>query len=409
MSATPNRRPKVLHLATSDSSLELLLRPQLEAFEEAGYEIVTASASGPYVEALEASGIRHVPLEHATRSMNLARDVAMLPELYRIFRAERPDIVHTHNPKPGWFGRIAARVARVPVVINTVHGLYATEVDPRSKRFVIYALERVASAFSDRELVQNVEDVRILRKLRVPDRKLVTLGNGVDLDRFTPPDEERRAKARAALDLADDELVVGVVGRLVWEKGLREVFELARRLPGRLPKGRLVVAGPLDPEKSDGLSASDLAAISDETGVVFLGERSDIEAVYDALDVYLLASHREGFPRSAMEAAACGLPVVASNIRGCRQVVDHDRTGLLFTKGRVSELVDAICALDDAEVRAGMSRAAVRKARDSFDQRAVIDITLDAYEQLLGERRGWRRVLAAVSRRPRRTAPSPAG
>lgn len=409
MSATPNRRPKVLHLATSDSSLELLLRPQLEAFEEAGYEIVTASASGPYVEALEASGIRHVPLEHATRSMNLARDVAMLPELYRIFRAERPDIVHTHNPKPGWFGRIAARVARVPVVINTVHGLYATEVDPRSKRFVIYALERVASAFSDRELVQNVEDVRILRKLRVPDRKLVTLGNGVDLDRFTPPDEERRAKARAALDLADDELVVGVVGRLVWEKGLREVFELARRLPGRLPKGRLVVAGPLDPEKSDGLSASDLAAISDETGVVFLGERSDIEAVYDALDVYLLASHREGFPRSAMEAAACGLPVVASNIRGCRQVVDHDRTGLLFTKGRVSELVDAICALDDAEVRAGMSRAAVRKARDSFDQRAVIDITLDAYEQLLGERRGWRRALAAVSRRPRRTAPSPAG
>lgn len=389
--------PKVLHVTTSDASLELLLRPQLEAFQAAGYEVVTASAPGPYVASLEAAGIRHIPLEHATRSMDLGRDLAMFPELYRMFRRERPDIVHTHNPKPGWFGRIAARTARVPVVMNTVHGLYATESDPRPKRLVVYGLERFASMFSDLELVQNPEDVEVLRKLRVPTSKVRTLGNGVDLERFTVAPRERREQARAALGLSPDHVAVGVVGRLVWEKGLREIFEVARRLPTRVESARVIIAGPLDPEKADGLSAPDLEAIAKETGVEFIGERADIEQVYDALDIYVLASHREGFPRSAMEAAACGLPVIASRIRGCRQVVDHGSTGLLFTMGKVGELTDAICELAGAqEQRRRMGRAARRKAEAEFDQQAIIAVTLGAYGRLIEEhraRQGAARVL----------------
>jgi len=387
--ATANgRKPKVLHITTSDSSLDLLLKPQLEAFKAAGYDVVTASAPGRYVASIEALGIRHVPLTHATRSMDVGRDLAMLPELFRLFRQERPDIVHTHNPKPGWFGRIAARLAGVPVVMNTVHGLYATESDPRPKRWVIYALERLAAAFSDLELVQNPEDVMVLRKLRVPPARLVTLGNGVDLDRFNVATPDERAAARAALGITDDQLVVGVVGRLVWEKGLREVFELSRRLPGRVAGARVVVVGPLDPEKSDGLIGPDLPAIDAEAGVEFLGERLDIENIYDAIDIYVLASHREGFPRSAMEAAASGLPVVASDIRGCRQVVDHGRTGLLFPVGKVAALTDAVVALaDDPDRRRRMGEAARRKAEADFDQRRVIDTILQAYERLLGTAR----------------------
>lgn len=383
---TRSQRPTVLHITTSDSSLQLLLRPQLEAFRDAGYEVVTASAPGPYVASLEAAGIRHIPIEHATRSMNLGRDLAMLPELYRLFRRVRPDIVHTHNPKPGWFGRVAARLAGVPVVMNTVHGLYATESDPRTKRFMIYALERIASLFSDMELVQNPEDVDVLRKLRVPRRKVVLLGNGVSLARFNVAPPERRAQARATLGLEDGEVAIGVVGRLVWEKGLREVFEVARRLPGRLEGARIIIAGPLDPEKSDGLSASDLVAIGEETGVEFIGERTDIEMVYDALDIYVLASHREGFPRSAMEAAASGLPVVASSIRGCRQVVEHRKTGLLYPVGKVAELTEAICSLATSdERRRQMGVEARRKAEAEFDQQAIIDIILDAYGRLLAQ------------------------
>jgi glycosyltransferase involved in cell wall biosynthesis len=389
MTAVPTRRgaPKVLHLTTSDSSLDLLLRPQLEAFKEAGYEVLTASAPGRYVQAVEASGIRHIPLQHATRSMDVRRDLAMIRELYRTLRRERPDIVHTHNPKPGWFGRVVSRAARVPVVLNTVHGLYATESDPRYKRYLVYTLERVAAAFSDLELVQSTEDVDVLRKLRVPEDRLVTLGNGVDLERFDVPTPEARKAAREALGIADDEIAVGVVGRLVWEKGLREVFEASRRLPTRVPGIRFLVAGPLDPEKSDGLLGPDLGEITDQSGVEFLGERIDIEAVYDALDIYLLASHREGFPRSAMEAAASGVPVVASNIRGCRQVVEDGVNGLLFGVGRVGELCEAVATLAlDATLREGMSKEARRKAEADFDQKQVIEIVLDAYDRLLAEK-----------------------
>jgi glycosyltransferase involved in cell wall biosynthesis len=395
--------PKVIHVTTTDVSLELLLGPQLRAFAEAGYEVVGASAPGPYVEAIEAAGIRHEPLHHATRAMSVARDARATREMFQLFRREQPDIVHLHNPKPGWFGRPAAAAARVPGIVNTVHGLYATEDDRLALRAVVYALERFAAAWSDVELVQNPEDVARLRWLRVPSAKLVTLGNGIDLRRFDPAAVDPEAIARCRAELGGDEgtVLVGAVGRLVWEKGLREVFEAARLLRSRCPRARLAVIGPLDPEKSDGLTAPDLARISEETGVVFPGERRDIEVVYGALDAYVLASHREGFPRSAMEAAAMGCPVIATDIRGCRQVVDHGSNGLLFPVGDAAALADAIASVveDDAR-RASMGEAAIAKAAVEFDQSRVIDLTLDAYERVLAApRRGGRRARPAPPRR----------
>lgn len=147
------------------------------------------------------------------------------------------------------------------------------------------------------------------------------------------------------------------------------------------------MVGPLDPEKADGLEQEDLRAIADDSGVEFLGERSDIETVYDALDIYVLASHREGFPRSAMEAAASGIPVVASNIRGCRQVVDDGVTGLLFPVGKVAELTESIVELaNDPDRRAEMAKAARAKAEAEFDQATVIGTILRGYERLLTDR-----------------------
>lgn len=377
---------KVLHVTTTDMSLELLLGPQLRAFAAAGYEVVGASAPGPYVERLERDGIRHIALAHATRSMELGSDLRAGPELVRVFRRERPDIVHTHNPKPGWYGRPAARVARVPVVVNTVHGLYATEDDSLKRRSVVYALERLAASCSHAELVQNHEDVDTLRRLRVPRRRLAELGNGIDLERFDPTavDPDAVAATRAAFGADEQTVLVGAVGRLVWEKGVREVFAAAAALRERLPTLRVVVVGPLDPAKGDGLTAADVERISAETGVHFAGERQDMEVVYAALDAYVLASHREGFPRSAMEASAMASPVIASDIRGCRQIVDHDRTGLLFRVGDATSLAAAIARIvEDEQLRRDLGAAAADKARRCFDQQDQIDLTLATYERLL--------------------------
>jgi glycosyltransferase involved in cell wall biosynthesis len=251
---------------------------------------------------------------------------------------------------------------------------------------VVYGLERFAAAFSDAELLQSSEDVPVLRRLRVPDQRIAVLGNGIDLGRFSPPSSADRLAARAEIGLADDEVAVGVVGRLVWEKGLREVMAMAAELRRSRPGARVLVAGGVEPDKGDGLVEADLERVSAESGVVFLGERRPIERLYDALDVYVLASYREGFPRSAMEAAAQGLPLVVTDIRGCRQVVDPERNGLLVPVADPTSLTSAVTRLvDDPALRDRMGEASVAKAAADFDQRSVIDLTLATYRRLLAE------------------------
>ena len=380
---------RLLHVTTTDMSLVLLLGPQLRAFAAAGYEVVTASAPGPYVDQLRQWGIRHVPLRHVTRAVAPTRDVRALGELHSVFTSLRPDIVHTHNPKPGVYGRLAARSAGVPAVVNTVHGLYAQPADPWSRRALVYGLERVAATCSHAELVQNPEDLEMLSRIGVPRGKLRLLGNGVDLSRFDPAktDGPARAAARAEFGARSDDVVVGAVGRLVWEKGYREVFQAVDCLRRELPHARFVVVGPADPDKSDALPQGEIRR-AEAAGVRFLGLRQDVERLYPAMDVYVLASHREGFPRSAMEAAASGLPVVATDIRGCRQVVVDGVTGRLVPVGDAGALAAAVSELVvDSRTRQAMGAAGRRKALAEFDQQQVIEITLDVYSQLLSRRR----------------------
>jgi glycosyltransferase involved in cell wall biosynthesis len=389
---TPLAGRRLLHLATTDMSLALLLGPQLRAFADAGMEVIGASAEGAYAGQLAAWGIRHEPVQHATRSNSVGQDVQALAELVRMFRRLRPDIVHTHNPKPGAYGRLAAKLAGVPVVVNTVHGLYATPTDPLLRRTLVYGLERTVSMCSQAELMQNVEDLEVLARLRVPARKLVLLGNGIDLERFGPQPPDLMAAARRAMGVAEDRVLVGVVGRLVWEKGFAELFEAARLLRYSCPEVAIVVIGPGDPAKSNALSDADVRLAEEIGNVRFLGERKDVEDLYPGMDLFVLPSYREGFPRSAMEAAACGVPVVATDIRGCRQVVDDGTTGLLVPARDGAALAGAIGALASDPVRRHeMGLASVALAQAEFDDRRVISITLGVYERLLGQARKTRR------------------
>ncbi len=378
-------RPRLVHLTTTDMSLAWLLAPQLEAFGRAGYEVIGVSAPGPFTGALEASGIRHVGLSHATRSMAPAHDAAATVELYRLLRRLRPDILHTHNPKPGWYGRPAGRLARVPVVVNTVHGLYAAPDDPWPKRIAVYGLERTAAAFSDGELVQNPEDVEVLRRLRVPASRIRVLGNGIDLVRFDPDrfGPVERTAARSALGAEPGEVVIGVVGRLVAEKGIAEVLGAAARLHESHPRVRWALIGPSEPEKADAVDPISLDRARGQ-GVILVGQRDDVDQLYAGMDLFVLASHREGFPRAAMEAAAMGVPIVATDIRGCRQVVDDGVTGRLVPPRDVEQLAAVVAELvADPEGRAKMAAAARDKAHREFDQQSQIDITLDLYAELL--------------------------
>ena len=160
------------------------------------------------------------------------------------------------------------------MLFRSVHGLYALPEDRRAKRAVVYSLERIAAACSDAELIQNPEDIDTLRRIGIPTRKLRLLGNGVDLARFRPADPTTRAAVRAELGIPEEAVVCGVVGRLVWEKGYREVFAAAAALRARHPEVLVLVVGPDDPEKADGVDAASLAR-AEADGVRLLGMRAE--------------------------------------------------------------------------------------------------------------------------------------
>lgn len=404
---------RVAHLTTVDLSLRFLLWPQLRELVDEGVEAIGISSPGPWVSEIEAAGIHHIELPSSTRGFSLSADFRTVLELWQVLRKTPLTILHTHNPKPGIYGRVLGRLLGVPVVVNTLHGFYATESDRFLKRIVVYLLEGVAARCSDAELHQNPEDLMLARRLRIVRRdRARLLGNGIDLSRFDANrfDMAARAETRAELGIAEDAVVVGSVGRLVAEKGFPELFEAFKDVAENVV---LVVVGPVDPDKPDAVPEAVLEDAMSR-GVRVLGMRTDVDQLYAAMDLFVLASHREGFPRAAMEAAAMGLPIIATDIRGCRQVVSNGDNGFLVPVASPLALRDAISALvKDPALRDRMGEASRNKARSSFDERRVVEIVMDTYREVL-ERKGLAHLMTGEMARagapgpPRRARPDEA-
>lgn len=362
------RSLRIAHLTTVDMSLELLLGTELEADVAAGHTVFGISAPGPYVLDIEARGVAHVPVPALTRAWQPHSDLAAARQLVVTLQGLDLDVLHTHNPKTGVLGRVIGRILNVPVVVNTCHGLWLRAEDPWPKRAAVLAIEAFASQWSHAELYQNEAD-RLALRYAVPARRSRTVGNGIDLARFTA-DDAARARVRAELGVGPDDVLVGGVGRRVTEKGIDEFAQAARALSGRAV---FVWVGGADRDKPN-------AHVDDNSGVRWLGLRSDMPAVYGALDVFALPSHREGFSRSAMEAAACGCALVLSDIRGCREIGTHDEHALFVPPRHPSALTAALARLlTDPTLRDRLAKSAQKRAHDTFDQRAVAQISLDTY------------------------------
>lgn len=368
-------RKRIAHLTTVDMSLALLLSTELAVDVEHGHEVFGISAPGEWVPQLERLGVRHVPIPSLTRSWDLRRDVEAVRELVAVLRELRLDVLHTHNPKTGVLGRLLGRAAGVPVVVNTCHGLWVRPGDSLAKKTLVYGAETLAAWASHAELYQNDEDRRTMSRW-VPRQRQRVVGNGVDLDRFRA-DPRARRRVRRELGVEADEILVGGVGRLVEEKGILEYSEAAARLAG---KARFVWAGPGDDAKSDALRPRGDV-------VQFLGPWSDMPALYSALDVFVLPSHREGFSRSGMEAAACGVASVLTDIRGCREVGRQEVSLLLVPPRDPHALAAAIeRLLEDDVLRDRLGRAARRRAAEAFDQRRVAQASLETYAAVAARR-----------------------
>ena len=383
---------KVAHVTTVAASLEGLLLNQMKSIQSKGFEVVGISSPGEEVSLLEAAGIRHVGIRMSRRVTPLL-DLVSLVRLYLVMRQEAFTIVHTHTPKAGLLGQIAARFAGVPIVVNTVHGFYIHDLmHPILRRFYI-SLEKIAARCSDVILSQNHEDVETASSVGIclPE-KIKHLGNGIDLsifnrDQVTIGDIRRK---RQQLGIPDDTKIVGFVGRLAGKrKGFIDFLRACQRVAKHCPNVRFLIIGEADVGKADavGPSAAKDHGVSDQS--LFLGDRPNAElpSLYAIMDLVVLPSLFEGMPRVVIEAAAMGIPAVVTNVKGNREVVEHGRNGQLVPLGDTQALADAIIEiLMDPEKAKCMGEEGYRMARERFDERVVFAKVINEYSRMLVEK-----------------------
>jgi glycosyltransferase involved in cell wall biosynthesis len=380
---------KVAHITTVDLSLRYLLLNQLRSIQQAGYQVVGISSPGSEVPVIESAGVRHIAVPMARNVTPLA-DLQALWRLCGVMRRERFAIVHAHTPKAELLGQVAARLAGVPVVVDTFRGIYyRKDMHPLWYRLFL-AMARVAARCADVVLSQSRSNLEMaIREGICPPEKIKFLGNGIDVGRFdrSALDPTVLETKRRELGLPPGAPVVGFVGRLVAEKGILELLEAVRTILREMPAVRFLFVGPIDHEKPDVLTPDVAQAYGVAEACIFVGMRQDMPELYALMDVFVLPSHRESFPRSPMEASAMGVPCIATDIPGCRETVEQGRNGLLVPVGDVQALAAAIVTLlNEQDIARRMGQEGRRLALEHFDERLVFEKIKAEYARLLQEK-----------------------
>ncbi len=362
---------KIIEITNVDFSLRHFLLPLMRAIRAQGHDVVGACAEGPLLDDVRAEGLRVIAIPFVRRLSPLAH-LRAFQSLVAILRAEKPDIVHAHMPISGFLARFAAWRAGVPTIAYTCHGFlfnYRTSSWPR--RVLSFVMEWLAARVTDIFLTVSEAEARDARRLWIS-RRAVAVGNGRDPDVFRP-NPAARTRIRAALGVPDDRIVIIAVSRLVWHKGYPELAQAMRHISAEL----WVVGNRLSSDRGqDMIALLQSAELGDRLRL--LGYREDIPDLMAAADIFTLPSRFEGLPMSVIEAMLTGLPVVATNVSGPDEQVEHDVTGLKIPPGDSASLASALSRLaNDAPLRTRMGEAGRLRALDRYTEQKVLARTLD--------------------------------
>jgi glycosyltransferase involved in cell wall biosynthesis len=374
-------RPKLLFLVTEDWYFCSHRLPVARAARNAGFDIVVATRVRDHGDAIRREEFTLRPLSWRRGGDGITGGLRALVEIVRLYRAERPDIVHHVALKPVLLGGIAARFAfpfsaRRPALLAAVMGLGSRFGRGRSARALGWAVRLAAGR--GRVIVQNPDDGAVLAGFGVaPARIALIRGSGVDTAHF-----ERLPEP------AGPGLTVALVARMLRSKGVFDAAAAVRRLRADGVQVELLLAGPTDRDNRDSIDEAALRALAAEPGVTWLGHVADVREVWARAHAAVFPSrYGEGIPKALLEAAACGRPIVAADMPGSREIVRHGETGLLVPPRDVAALAEAIAALArDPAARQSMGAAGRALAEKEFAEPVVAAQTLALYRAMLADR-----------------------
>jgi glycosyltransferase involved in cell wall biosynthesis len=373
---------RVLQVAAKSFTLANFALPLMLRLREAGFEVDALGGPDGFEDRLQAAGFRLHPwrMGHTFDPLTLWRARRQLAD----FLEHHPyDIVHTHCSFAGIVGNPVA-YHRTGALIYTQHGFFVHEgLNPVSRRAWL-AVEKIGLRWAHWVICVSQAERDLAGRLGVRgERSFLTVpGAGVRTEEFRLGEEDRQVKRQAlrgSLGLRADETVLLTVSRLTWDKGYRDMIEAARALKAGGIQFRFLAAGP---GKDEARIRGAVRQAGLETDFCFLGWRDDVVDLYCAADIFVFASHREGLPIAPIEAMASGLPVVASDIPGCREEIEHGRSGLLFRVGDAGDLAAAVRALlADRSLAERLGKRARERAQ-LFDLSRVLDLQLELYRRL---------------------------
>jgi glycosyltransferase involved in cell wall biosynthesis len=362
--------------------------PVARAAREAGFEVVVATRVRAHGKAIRDEGFALRPIAWRRRGDGLLGAARAISAISRLYRGERPDIVHHVALKPVLFGGIARRLAfahsaDAPALVDSVMGLGSgfsrTTIAARLRQRPLgLALRLVAGGSGGWTVVQNPEDRAALAELGIDVGRIALIrGSGVDISRFVPLPEP-----------GGDTVAVALVSRMLRDKGVLDAATAIRRLRAQGLAIELLLAGPTDPDNANSLTPEALRSLTAEPGIEWLGPVADVRTVWRRAAIAVLPStYGEGVPKTLLEAAACGRPLVAADVPGCREVAHPDETGILVPPHDVDRLAEAIAALaGDPARRAALGRAGRKLIECRFTDEIVARETVALYRAALAER-----------------------
>lgn len=384
--------PLLVRMTTVPASMQVLLKGQPAFMQSQGFRVQLISAYGKEVAALkEQENCPHqvVPF---TRAITPIQDLKCLMQLIRLIKKWKPDIVHTHTPKAGLLGMLAARICGVPVKLHTIAGLPWMETTG-IKRRLLKSMEQLTVFAADRVYPNSVELFQFLQAEGIGQAKMKVLGNGssngISLQYFQRSAEvmDSAGKLRREMQVKPEAWVWIFVGRLVKDKGLAELVQAFEELQHQFPTDQLWLLGVPEPEL-DPLDESTLQSLNNNPAIKQWGFVQDIRPHLAAAKALVFPSYREGFPNVPMQAGAMGCTLLLSNINGCNEIVSHNNNGLLFPVKDAQAVLSAMEKVRTDETLQQQLSSAIRPSiADRYDQQKIWQLILTEYQNLLAEKK----------------------